>query len=195
MNSHFSVEPFVTRLDLFMLVFQSCLLPELLLVVPFTFPFFDSLSFIQSDFGLDVSGLSQALVIAAPTARASTSARRTTYPSTSARRRVRSSTTATSGSLTQRTRVVRSRNDQKLITWIRQCIINLEKVVKTKQAKIDELNARPAPSTERELYLLSEIELIGRQFESEYSRPWSFFENLSLVESKSYLSFARSGQP
>ena len=110
---------------------------------------------------MDVSGSSQALVIAAPTVRASTAARRTTYPSTSARRRVRSSTALTSGLSTQRPRVVRSRNDQKLITWMRQCIINLEKVVKTKQAKIGELNARPAPSTEREMYLLSEIELIG----------------------------------
>ena len=41
-------------------------------------------------------------------------------------------------------------------------MVKLEEVVKTKQAKIDELNARPTPSTEREMYLLNEIELIGR---------------------------------
>ena len=132
---------------------------------------------------MDVSGSSQALVIAAPTAQASAASRHTTYASTAARRTVRSSTAATPGLSTHRTRVVRSRNDQKLITWMRQCIINLEKVVKTKQAKNDELNARPAPSTECEMYLFSEIELIGRQFESEYPRPWSFFESPSLVES------------
>ena len=124
---------------------------------------------------MDVSGSSQALVIAAPTARASTASRRTARTSSAAKRTARSSTAATPGLSTRRTRVVRSRNDQKMITWMRQCIVNLEKVVKTKQAKIDELNARPAPSTEREMYLLSEIELIGRQFESEYSGPWSFF--------------------
>ena len=52
---------------------------------------------------------------------------------------------------------------------MRQSIIKLEEAVKSKQAKIDELHARPAPSTEREMYLLSEIEMIGRQLESEYS--------------------------
>ena len=51
---------------------------------------------------------------------------------------------------------------------MRQRIIDLEKLVKTKQTEIDKLKARPAPSSERELYLLSEIELIGRQLESEY---------------------------
>ena len=124
---------------------------------------------------MDVSGSSQALVIAAHTARALTASRRTAHTPTTARRTVRSSVAATPRLSTRRTRVVRSRNDQKLITWMRQCLVNLEKVVKTKQAKIDELNARPAPSSERELYLLTEIELIGRQFESEYPGPWSFF--------------------
>ena len=51
---------------------------------------------------------------------------------------------------------------------MRQRIIDLEKVVKTKQAEIDKLKARPAPSFERELCLLSKIKLIGRQLESEY---------------------------
>ena len=118
---------------------------------------------------MDVSGSSHDLVTAAPTARASTASRRTSHPSTTARRRTRASTAATPGLSNNRVRAVRSLNDWKLITWMRQSIVKLEEVVKTKQAKIDELNARPAPSTEREMYLLSEIELIGRQFESEYS--------------------------
>ena len=113
---------------------------------------FDSLSFAHCDFGMEVSGSSRALVIAAPTTRASTAAKRT----------ARTSTAATPRLSTHRTRVTRSRNDQRMITWMRQCIINLEKVVKTKQAGIDKLKARPAPSSERELYLLSEIELISR---------------------------------
>ena len=105
-------------------------------------PSFDSLSFAQSDFGMDVSGSSRALVIAALAACAATA----TTPRLS----------------TRRTRVTRSRNDQRMITWMRQRIIDLEKLVKTKQTKIDKLKARPAPSSERELYLLSEIELISR---------------------------------
>ena len=118
----------------------------------FAFPSLDSLSFTQSDFGMDLSGSSRALVIAAPTARALTAAKCN----------ARASTAAVPRLSTRRTSVTRSRNDQRMITWMRQCIINLEKVVKTKQAEIDKLNARSASSTERELYLLSEIELIGR---------------------------------
>ena len=119
---------------------------------------------------MDVSGSSHALVTAAPTARASTASRRTTRPSTTARRRARSSTAATPGLSINHARAIRSLNDRKLITWMRQSIVKLEEVVKTKQAKIDELNARHPPSTEREMYLLSEIGMIGRQLESEYSK-------------------------
>ena len=130
----------------------------LLQTVYITLPSFDSLSFAQSDFGMDVSGSSRALVISAPTARASTAATCN----------ARASTAATPRLSTRRTRVTRSRNDQRMIMWMRQHIIDLEKVVKTEQAEIDKLKARPAPSSERELYLLSEIELIGQQLESEY---------------------------
>ena len=87
------------------------LLFELLQAVYFAFPFLDSLSFTQSDFGMDVSGSSRALVIAVPTARASTAARRTARTSSSSKRTARSSTAATPELLIRRTRVVRSRND------------------------------------------------------------------------------------
>ena len=40
--------------------------------------------------------------------------------------------------------------------------------MKAKQAELDKLKAWSAPSTQRELYLLSEIELISRQLDSEY---------------------------
>ena len=39
--------------------------------MPFAFPFFDSLFFVQSDFGMNVSGSSHDLVAAAPATRAS----------------------------------------------------------------------------------------------------------------------------
>ena len=117
---------------------------------------------------MDVSGSSHDLVVAAPTARAPSTVRRTGRPSATVRRVTRASTAATPGLSSNRVRAVYSLNDWKLITWMRQSIVKLEEVVKTKQAKIDELNARPAPSTEREMYLLSEIEMIGRQLESEY---------------------------
>ena len=80
----------------------------------------------------------------------------------------RAATAATPRMSTRRTRLTRSRNDQRMITWMRQRIIDLEKLMKTKQAEIDKMKARPAPSTERELYLLSEIELISQQLDSEY---------------------------
>ena len=119
---------------------------------------------------MDVSGSSHDLVTVAPTARASTAVRRTSLPSATARCGICAPTAVTPGLSSNCVRAVRSLNDRKLITWMRQSIVKLEEVVKTKQAKIDELNARPAPSTECVTYLLSEIELIGRQFESEYSR-------------------------
>ena len=103
---------------------------------------FDSLPFKQSDFGMDVGGSSQPNAPAAPAAAQRMSSRRS--------------------------RVSRSRNDQRMITWMRQHIIDLEKLMKTKQAELDKLKARPAPSTERELYLLSEIELMSRQLDNEY---------------------------
>ena len=134
---------------------------------------------------MDVSGSSRALVIVVPTARASTAAK----PA------ARTSTAATPRLSTRCTRVIHSRNDQRMITWMRQHIIDLEKVVKTKQAEIDKLKARPAPSSERELYLQSEIELMGRQFESEYPGVCPSFKvcswlSLFLI----YLFLACSGQ-
>ena len=89
---------------------------ELLQVVHFTFSFLDSLSFTQSDFGMDVSGSSRALVIPAPTARASIVARHTAHISSASKRTACSSTAVTPGLSTRRTHVVRSRNDQKMIT-------------------------------------------------------------------------------
>ena len=121
---------------------------------------------------MDVSGSSHDLVVAAPAVRASAAIKRTSRLARTVRRVARASPAATSGSSGNRVRSVRSRNDSKLINWMRQSIVKLEADVKSKQAKIDELNARPAPSTEREMYLLSEIEMIGRQFESEYSLVW-----------------------
>ena len=109
------------------------------------------------------------LIVVAVFALALTSVIAASLIAAAVKRVARASPAATSGSSGNRVRAVRSLNDRKLINWMRQMIIKLEAEVKTKQAKIDELNARPAPSSEREMYLLSEIELIGRQFESEYS--------------------------
>ena len=121
---------------------------------------------------MDVSGSSHELVVATPPVLPSVAVKRTSRLSGIIRRVARASPAAASRSSGNRVRSIRSRNDQKLINWMRQTIIKLEAEVKTKQAKIDELNARPAPFTEREMYLLSEIELIDRQFESEYSPVW-----------------------
>ena len=130
---------------------------------------FDSLLFIQSDFGMNVTASSRELVVAPPRIRTSTAIKRTSRLAGIVHRVVRASPSVASESSGNRVRSVRSRNDSKLINWMRQTIIRLEAEIKAKQATIDELHARPAPSTEREMYLLSEIEMIGRQFESEYS--------------------------
>ena len=104
-----------------------------------------------------------------PRTRTSAAVKRTSRLTGVVRRVVRTSPSVASESSENRVRSMRSRNDSKLINWMRQTIIRLEAEIKAKQATIDELHARPAPSTEREMYLLSEIEMIGRQFESEYS--------------------------
>ena len=156
---------------------------------------FDSLLFIQSDFGMDVTASSHELVIAAPPVRASAAVTRTRRLAGTIRRVAHASSSAVSGSSGTRVRSVRSRNDRKLINWMRQMIIKLEAEVKTKQAKIDELHARPAPSTEREMYLLSEIEMIGRQFESEYSTLCLFLAVTLSPVLGLIMSFTRSGQP
>ena len=71
----------------------------------------------------------------------------------------------------------------------RSTIIRLEAEIKAKQATIDELHARPAPSTEREMYLLSEIEMIGRQFESEYSTLCRFLTSATSLIHATYHVF------
>ena len=156
---------------------------------------FDSLLFIHSDFGMDVTASSHELVIAAPPVRTSAVVKRTSRLTGVVWRVVRASPSEASGSSGNRVRSVRSRNDSKLINWMRQTIIKLEAEVKTKQAKIDELHARPAPSTEREMYLLSEIEMIGRQFESEYSTLCLFLAVTLSPVLGLIMSFTRSGQP
>ena len=110
---------------------------------------------------MDITASSRELVVAPPRTRSSAAIKSTS--------RLAGVVHRVSESSLNRVRSVRSRNDSKLINWMRQTIIRLEAEIKEKQAIIDELHARPAPSTEREMYLLSEIEMIGRQFESEYS--------------------------
>ena len=152
---------------------------------------FDSLLFIQSDFGMDVTASSRELVVVPPRTRSSAAVRRTSRLSGVVRRVVRASPSVVSESSGNRVRSVRSRNDSKLINWMRQTIIRLETEIKKKQAIIDELHARPAPSTEREMYLLSEIEMIGRQFESEYSTLFFLCPRCSLSKYLTMLLYSQ----
>ena len=92
--------------------------------------FIDSLFFVQSDFGMDVSGASHALVVAALAARTSSAVRRARRPSATARRKSLTAVTVIPGPSKNRTRVVRSLNDRKLMNWLRQSIIKLEEEVK-----------------------------------------------------------------
>jgi len=79
---------------------------------------------------------------------------------------MRTELAAASSSSVRRSRPhARSRNDQRIISWMRNRIVELEKKLKDSQRELDQLRARPAPSTEREQYLLSEMDLICRQLE------------------------------
>ena len=109
---------------------------------------FNSLPLKQTDMGVDSGGICQ------PDA----------PPTPTVARRV----------VSRRLHITQSRYNQKIISWMRQHIVDLEKSMKVKQAELDQPRVRPAPSTEHELYVLSEMELIYRQLESEYSNPASF---------------------
>ena len=106
---------------------------------------FDSLPLKQTDMGMDSGGADRPEALTAPA--------------------------VTHRMASRHPRVTRSRNDQKLISWMRQQIVDLEKLMKAKQVELDHLRTRLAPSTERELYLLSKMELIYLQLESECSNP------------------------
>ena len=65
----------------------------------------------------------------------------------------------------------RSKNDEVVMAWMKTRIVNLERELKDVRAALDAERARAAPSSEREDYLIGELDLINQMFECGYTRP------------------------
>ena len=57
------------------------------------------------------------------------------------------------------------------MAWMKTRIVNLERELKDVRAALDAEKARAAPSSEREDYLIGELDLINQMFECGYTRP------------------------
>ena len=62
------------------------------------------------------------------------------------------------------------------MSWMKRKITNLERELKDVRAELDAERARPAPSSEREDYLIGQLDLINQQLECEDIR-----QNLRLL--------------
>ena len=61
---------------------------------------------------------------------------------------------------------VRSVNDQRVITYMRNKIVELESRLKVAESELERLKSRPAaPFSQREEFLLGQIDLISRQLQ------------------------------
>ena len=56
--------------------------------------------------------------------------------------------------------------------YMKARVVKLEQDLKSAQRELDTLRMRPAPATEREDYVLGEMDLVNRQLECEYN-PFS----------------------
>ena len=65
---------------------------------------------------------------------------------------------------------VRSVNDQRVLTFMRNKVVELESKLKNAELELERLRSRPvAPFSQREEFLLGEMDLIGRQLQG-----WTF---------------------
>ena len=60
-------------------------------------------------------------------------------------------------------------NDARVMEYMKTRCVRLERELKSAQRELDMLKMRPAPATQREDYVLGEMELVNRQLECEYS--------------------------
>ena len=64
----------------------------------------------------------------------------------------------------------RSVNDQRVITFMRNKVLELESKLKSAELELERLRSRPvAPFSQREEFLLGDIDLIGRQLQGWFS--------------------------
>ena len=61
-------------------------------------------------------------------------------------------------------------NDQKLIEYLTQKFTAMEAELKETKASLADLQSRPSPSTERELFLLAELDKVNLQLECKFTR-------------------------
>ena len=59
-------------------------------------------------------------------------------------------------------------NDAKVMEYMKTRCMRLERELKSAQRELDTLRMRPAPATQREDYVLGEMDLVNRQLECEY---------------------------
>ena len=59
-------------------------------------------------------------------------------------------------------------NHAKVMEFMKAKLVRMEQDLKDAQAELNRLRARPALSTQREDYVLGEMELVNRQLECEY---------------------------
>ena len=59
-------------------------------------------------------------------------------------------------------------NDAIVMHYMKARVVKLEQELKTAQSELDTLRMRLAPATEREDYVLGEMDLVNRQLDCEY---------------------------
>ena len=63
----------------------------------------------------------------------------------------------------------RSKNDQNIIDWMTNRITKLETDLAAVRGELEALKSKPSPSSEREAFLLSELETVNHQLECKFA--------------------------
>ena len=59
-------------------------------------------------------------------------------------------------------------NDAQVMEYMKTRVVRLEQELKSAQRKLNTLRMRPAPATQRENYVLGEMDLVNMQLDCEY---------------------------
>ena len=62
----------------------------------------------------------------------------------------------------------RSKNDQKIIDWMTNRIAKLDADLAAVRGELEALKSKPLPSSEREAFLLAELETVNHQLECKF---------------------------
>ena len=74
-------------------------------------------------------------------------------------------------------------NDAKVMEYMKTRVVRLEQDLKSAQSELNMLKMRPALATQREDYVLVEMDLVNRQLDCEYNScsDYRFFATLFLL--------------